>query len=305
MQTLFISHSDCEKHLMSAHHPESPARLRAIRNSLDGQDWKGRLRRIEAREIRPEGLRGTHSEAHLAFLASLRPGEGVARVDADTFVNRHSMRAARLAAGSLLQAVDAVMSASAGNAFCAVRPPGHHAESELAMGFCLFNNVALAARHALSLGAERVAIFDFDVHHGNGTVEIFRDRPEVLVCSSFQYPFYPGRFDNVEADNIVLTPLPAGTDGPAFRRAVERDWKEAAAGHRPDLILISAGFDAHREDPLGGLLLEDDDYRWVTELLLDFADRYCDGRLVSALEGGYHLEALARSAMRHLRALSR
>jgi len=300
MQTLFISHSDCEKHLMSAHHPESPARLRAIRNSLDGQDWKGRLRRIEAREIRPEALRGTHSEAHLAFLASLRPGEGVARVDADTLVNRHSMRAARLAAGSLLPAVDAVMSASAGNAFCAVRPPGHHAESELAMGFCLFNNVALAARHALSLGAERVAIFDFDVHHGNGTVEIFRDRPEVLVCSSFQEHYDPYRYLTFNNHHVINTPLPAGTASITFRTAIERDWLPALQRHKPDFIFVSAGFDAHVDDPLAQLALTEDDYAWITDFIVHAAQEHAHDRLLSTLEGGYDLRALSASVEQHL-----
>ena len=147
-------------------------------------------------------------------------------------------------------------------------------------------------------------MLDFDVHHGNGTVEIFKDRPEVMVCSSFQYPFYPGRFDDIEREHIVLTPLEAGSDGGVFRQAVERDWSPAVQQHQPDLILVSAGFDAHREDPLAGLMLEDEDYQWVTELLLDYATRYCDGRLVSALEGGYNLESLARSCMRHLQALT-
>jgi acetoin utilization deacetylase AcuC-like enzyme len=171
------------------------------------------------------------------------------------------------------------------------------------MGFCLFNNVALAAERALSLGAERVAIMDFDVHHGNGTVEIFLDRPEVLVCSSFQYPFYPGRFDRVDASNIILTPLAEGCTGSMFRQALERDWSAALDNHRPDLILVSAGFDAHREDPLGGLLLDDLDFLWVTQLLVDYAARHCQGRLVSTLEGGYDLQALSRSVVQHLRGL--
>ena len=163
--------------------------------------------------------------------------------------------------------------------------------------------MALAAERALSLGAERVAIVDFDVHHGNGTVEIFRQRPEVMVCSSFQFPFYPGRFDDVVADNIVLTPLPAGTGSSNFRQAVERDWLPALNRHRPDMILVSAGFDAHREDPLAGLMLEDDDYLWVTALLKDAALRHCQGRLVSTLEGGYNLQALARASIQHITGL--
>ena len=304
MQTLFISHDDCEKHVMLDHHPESPARLRAIHDALDSSGLNDRLCREDALEIEPSLFEGIHPPEYLTMLDELDPGEGIARLDADTSINKHSLRAARLAAGAVVQAVNAVFDKSANNAFCAVRPPGHHAESAAPMGFCIYNNIALAAEKALSLGAERIAIFDFDVHHGNGTVEIFKDRPEVMVCSSFQYPFYPGRFDDIEREHIVLTPLEAGSDGGVFRQAVERDWSPAVQQHQPDLILVSAGFDAHREDPLAGLMLEDEDYQWVTELLLDYATRYCDGRLVSALEGGYNLESLARSCMRHLQALT-
>jgi acetoin utilization deacetylase AcuC-like enzyme len=300
MPTLLLSHSDCEKHVMLDHHPESPARLQAIRGAVDQRDWQGLLLERPALEIDEKRFEGIHSRDYRERLAELDPGDGVIRVDADTSLNRHSLRAARLAAGAAVQAVDAVINREVENAFCAVRPPGHHAESALPMGFCIFNNIALAAERALALGAERVAIFDFDVHHGNGTVEIFINRPEVLVCSSFQYPFYPGRFDQVNAGNIVLTPLPAGTGSTEFRQAIERDWLPALAKHAPDMILVSAGFDAHRDDPLGGLRLEDDDYLWVTGLLRDAAKHWCEGRLVSTLEGGYHLDALARSTLAHL-----
>ncbi|MDJ0879930.1 MAG: histone deacetylase family protein [Halieaceae bacterium] len=304
MPVLFISHGDCEKHVMLDHHPESPARLRAIHDAVQAREWGHSLVAVEAREIDDRCFGQVHPSEYVARLAALDPGEGIVRVDADTSLNRYSLRAARLAAGAAIQGVDAVMDDRAERAFCAVRPPGHHAESALPMGFCLFNNIALAAERALALGAERVAIFDFDVHHGNGTVEIFLERPEVMVCSSFQYPFYPGRFDDVSRDHIVLTPLDAGTSGAAFRAAIERDWLPAIERHRPDLILVSAGFDAHREDPLGGLALEDEDYLWVSQLLVDAAQRHCSGKLVSALEGGYHLDALARSTVAHLDALS-
>ncbi len=305
MSCLYISHGDCEKHVMLDHHPESPARLQSIQRALDARDWGESLTRTEAREIDGACFEGIHPRDYLDRLAELDPGQGIVRVDADTSLNRHSLRAARLAAGAAVQAVDAVWQGDAPRAFCAVRPPGHHAETAIPMGFCIFNNVALAAERALALGAERVAIFDFDVHHGNGTVEIFLDRPEVMVCSSFQFPFYPGRYDEVEAEHIVLTPLSGGTRGSGFRQAVERDWLPAIARHQPDLVLVSAGFDAHREDPLGGLLLEDEDFRWVTALLVDAAERHCNGRLVSTLEGGYDLNALARSTMVHLEELSR
>ena len=304
MPTLFLSHEDCEKHEMLPHHPESPARLRSIHAAMAQRSWEGRLLSREAAEISPAAFEGIHPESYVAGLAELDPGDGVVRIDADTSLNRHSLRAARLAAGAAVEAVSEVMAGRADNAFCAVRPPGHHAETAIPMGFCVFNNVALAAEHALALGAERIAIFDFDVHHGNGTVEIFQERPEVMVCSSFQYPFYPGRFDTVEADHIVLTPLAEGSASSAFRQAVERDWLPALERQQPDLVLVSAGFDAHREDPLGGLSLEDEDYGWVTGLLREAAERYCNGRLVSTLEGGYNLDALARGTMAHLQVLA-
>jgi acetoin utilization deacetylase AcuC-like enzyme len=303
MSTLLISHRDCEKHIMLDHHPESPARLRSIAAVVQATDWGSGLCEIPAREIDAALFEGIHPQHYLDMLAELDPGEGVAMIDPDTSINQHSLRAARLAAGAAVQATEAVMGGEAASAFCAVRPPGHHAESALGMGFCIFNNVALAAERALSLGARRVAILDFDVHHGNGTVEIFRQRPEVMVCSSFQYPFYPGRWDDVDEKHIILTPLAAGTRGDLFRKSVERDWLPALQQHRPDLILVSAGFDAHREDPLGGLLLEDADYEWVSQFIVDASKRLCQGRIVSTLEGGYHLDALARCVGIHLREL--
>jgi acetoin utilization deacetylase AcuC-like enzyme len=304
MPTLYLSHTDCEKHIMSPRHPESPARLQAISTALSAGLWDDCLEREIAAEISDEYFTGIHPRQYLDMLAELRPGEGVADIDADTSINKHSLRAARLAAGAGLRATEAVMSGQNNNAFCAVRPPGHHAESAIGMGFCIFNNIALAAERALTLGAERVAILDFDVHHGNGTVEIFQGRPEVLVCSSFQFPFYPGRFDEVDKPNICLTPLASGTASSAFRLAVERDWLPALMNHAPDIILVSAGFDAHREDPLAGLLLEDEDYRWLGETILDQAVRYCDGRVVSMLEGGYNTGALARSVEQYLKVMA-
>ena len=303
MSTLLISHRDCEKHVMLDHHPESPARLQSIAKAVQDRDWGQALQQIQAREIDAELFAGIHPQHYLDMLAELDPGEGIARVDADTSMNRHSLRAARLAAGAAVQATEAVLGGEADNAFCAVRPPGHHAESAIGMGFCIFNNIALAAERALALGARRVAILDFDVHHGNGTVEIFLRRPEVMVCSSFQFPFYPGRMDQVSADHIVLTPLPAGTTGDQFRLAVERDWLPALQRHQPDLILVSAGFDAHREDPIGGLLLEDADYEWVSQFIVEAAGRLCQGKIISTLEGGYHLDALARCVSIHLQEL--
>lgn len=292
---LLLSHTDCEKHEMLPHHPESPARLRAISQALSQSAWKSRLTHRSAVEIADQYFANIHPEKYLAMLAELKPGEGIAKIDADTSLNKHSLRAARLAAGAGLQGVEALLSGEFSKAFCAVRPPGHHAESAIGMGFCVFNNIALAAERALSLGAERVAILGFDVHHGNGTVEIFQDRPEVLVCSSFQYPFYPGRYDRLEKPNIKLTPLSEGTVSGDFRLAIERDWLPALTAHKPDVILVSAGFDAHREDPLAGLLLEDADYRWLGQMIADQASDLSGGRVLAILEGGYNVDALARS----------
>ncbi len=300
MPTLLLHHADCQGHAVPRHHPESPARLGRIMAALGGLRSDPLLESREAREIGASLFAGVHPRSYLAMLAELEPGEGLAYIDGDTPIGRHSLRAARLAAGANIEAVEAVLAGAASNAFCAIRPPGHHAEAAAGMGFCLFNNVALAAERALQLGARRVTVADFDVHHGNGTVDIFLHRPEVQVCSSFQYPFYPGRLDQVRAPNIVLTPLPAGTEGGAFRLALEADWMPAIRAHRPDLILVSAGFDAHRQDPLGGLLLEDEDFLWVSRLLLDLAGELCGGRLVSTLEGGYHLDALGRCVAIHV-----
>lgn len=302
MKTLFLSHDDCEKHVMLPQHPESPERLRAIGQALSQPHWDDILDRVHAVELDPTCFEGVHPKHYLDMLNSLSPGEGIAKIDADTSLNRYSLRAARLAAGAGIQAVDAIMSGNYQNAFCAVRPPGHHAEAAIGMGFCVFNSVALAAQRALSLGAERVAILDFDVHHGNGTVQIFQDRPDVLVCSSFQYPFYPGRYDDVQRPNICLTPLPEGSDGSDFRLAIERDWVPALQKHDPDIILVSAGFDAHREDPLGGLCLEDEDYRWLGLFVQEQARIHCAGNTVALLEGGYNIAALARSVQQYLAA---
>lgn len=300
MKTLFLSHADCEKHVMLPQHPESPARLQAVSRVLASPKWKERLFTLEAQEIETQHFENIHPGNYLDMLAELKPGEGIAQIDPDTSLNKYSLRAAKLAAGSGIQAVESVLSGEYKNAFCSVRPPGHHAESAAGMGFCVFNSIALAAERALSLGARRVAILDFDVHHGNGTVEIFKDRPEVLVCSSFQYPFYPGRYDDIRRSNICLTPLPEGSASSSFREAIEASWLPALQQHSPDFILVSAGFDAHREDPLAGLLLEDDDFHWLGLFIRDLSEYFCGGRMISMLEGGYNINALARSVEQYL-----
>jgi acetoin utilization deacetylase AcuC-like enzyme len=279
--------------------------LRAVLAHLEAQ---GFLAQHTVRQPEPAdrtALAAIHDAAYLDALERLRPSDGLVALDPDTSLGPMSLTAASLAAGAVADAVRAVVTGEVDRAFCAVRPPGHHAERGAAMGFCIYNNVALGAATALSDATiRRVAILDFDVHHGNGTVDIFKDDPRVLVCSSFQHPFYPHRYTDIERDHIVNTPLRAGTGGPGFRQAIERDWLPALDRHAPDLVLVSAGFDAHGADPLAGLELEDDDFRWITQLIVDTANRHARGRVVSTLEGGYDLAALARSVAAHLEILA-
>jgi acetoin utilization deacetylase AcuC-like enzyme len=302
---LLFTHSRCLDHTMQPHHPESPARLRAVLRHLEST---GLLQVMEVREATPVSdacLGRVHDADYLLSLARLAPADGLVAVDPDTFLCPATREAAALAAGAVADAVAAVLRGDSRRAFCAVRPPGHHAEFGTAMGFCFYNNVAVGAAAALEHPEiERLAILDFDVHHGNGTVDIFMDRPEVLVCSSFQHPFYPDRHVDVDRPNIVNTPLPAGCGSAGFRAAISRDWLPALQRHKPQMILVSAGFDAHRLDPLGGLDLIEDDYRWVTARIVEAANEFSLGRVVSTLEGGYDLDALARSVAAHLEVLA-
>jgi acetoin utilization deacetylase AcuC-like enzyme len=302
---LLFTHPRCLDHQMQPGHPESPDRLRAILRYLEAS---GALQALEVRDataVSAARLRRVHDPDYLERLQRLAPVEGLAMIDPDTAMCPATLIAAALAAGAVADAVDAVLAGEADRAFCAVRPPGHHAEADAAMGFCFYNNVAVGAAAALEHpNVARVAVLDFDVHHGNGTVDIFRDRPEVLVCSTFQHPYYPDRHTHTAGPNLVSTPLPAGTDGARFREAVEAAWLPALARHRPELVLVSAGFDGHLRDPLAQLQLTEDDYRWVTRLIVDAANEHAEGRVVSTLEGGYDLDALARSVAAHLEALA-
>ena len=304
MTVLFTS-AGCLEHDMAAGHPERPARLASLLRHLENT---GLLADLAVREA-PEAARGdllrTHSRGYLDALERLSPTAGLVALDPDTALGPGSLRAARLVAGAAVAGVQHVLDSEDQRVFCAVRPPGHHAEEAAAMGFCLLNGVAVGAAHALSRAEiERVAVLDFDVHHGNGTVAAFKDDPRVLVCSSFQFPHYPYRLQDVNRPNVVNTPLPAGTRGTEFRKAIERDWLPALDAFRPQLILVSAGFDAHADDPLGDLLLGEDDFAWVTRLIVDAAKQHAEGRIVSVLEGGYDLPALGRSVVAHLQALS-
>lgn len=304
MRTAYISHQDCGLHNMGPTHPESPVRLQAIEKVLDKSGLINDLLRFESQHVTADQIRMAHSSHHQSDLLKLSPQSGIVHADADTALCPDSLHAASLAAGSAIQATDLILNNQADNAFCAVRPPGHHAEHGLAMGFCFYNNVAIGAMHALQHpDIQRVAIVDFDVHHGNGTVDIFKDIPEVLVCSTFQHPYYPGRLHDISRDNILNCPLAAGSGSNEFRSALEQKWLPALQQHKPDIIFISAGFDAHEEDPLADLNLHEDDYRWATQLLRSAADTYCNDRIVSVLEGGYNPVALAFSVQAHIEAL--
>jgi acetoin utilization deacetylase AcuC-like enzyme len=301
LATALITHPDCVLHEMGEGHPESPQRLRSVLAALESSGLASRLVAREARRARREEIERVHAPEYVEAIFAAAPERGYAVLDPDTSMNASSLSAALHAAGAVAMATDMVMAGEVASAFCAVRPPGHHATPGRPMGFCIFNNVAIGAAHALEAhGLERVAVLDFDVHHGNGTEDAFHDDPRVMLCSTFQHPYYPYSGADSGNEHIVNVPLPAMTDGRGFRAAVERFWMPALERHRPQLVFVSAGFDAHREDPLAYLELEDEDYRWVTELLLDVAARHAGGRVVSSLEGGYNVRALGRCVAEHV-----
>jgi acetoin utilization deacetylase AcuC-like enzyme len=299
------THPICLQHDPGPGHAESPARLRAVLDALD-HDRFAALDRIEAPRATREQLARVHDAGYIDRILASAPTEGTLRLDEDTLMSPASAEAALRAAGAAVAAVDAVMSADGERAFCAVRPPGHHATRDQAMGFCLFNNVAVAAAHAIAAyGLKRVAIADFDVHHGNGTQAIFEKEPRVLFISSHQSPLYPdsGREDERGVGNIVNAPLSPGDGSYAFRELWDGALLPRLAAFRPQLLLISAGFDAHRDDPLADIRLGSEDYAWITERLVDLASAHAKGRIVSCLEGGYNLKALAASASAHVQSL--
>jgi acetoin utilization deacetylase AcuC-like enzyme len=305
MTTAYITHPDCRLHDMGPWHPESPDRLRALADQLHSDGLDPVLLRLEAPLAGRDDLLRVHDIHHVAYLEDHAPTAGWVELDPDTAMNPRSLEAALHAAGAGILAVDKVMAGAIDNAFCAVRPPGHHATRRAAMGFCLFNNIAVAAAHAFAKhDLERIAIVDFDVHHGNGTEDIFRDEARLLLCSTFQHPLYPYCGADTVSDHIVNVPLPEGTDGPAYRAAFTARVLPALERFRPELILFSAGFDGHRDDPLAGLNLVEADYAWITEQVLAVAQRHAHGRCVSFLEGGYDLAALGRSAAAHIRVLA-
>jgi acetoin utilization deacetylase AcuC-like enzyme len=305
MPTAFITHPDCLKHDMGRGHPERPERLGAIEDQLIASGLGQYLERFEAPLATDEQLARVHPLQYVRAIREAAPQSGLVHLDPDTAMNPHSLTAALRAAGAAVLATDLVMSGKARAAFCSVRPPGHHACRARPMGFCFFNNVAVAACHALEArGAKRVAIVDFDVHHGNGTEDIFEGDSRVLMVSTFQHPFYPYSGTENPASNMVNVPLAAGAGSKQFREAVTRHWIPALEEFAPELVLFSAGFDAHAEDDMAMLQLRDEDYAWVTAQVKAVADRTAAGRMVSLLEGGYALSALGRSAVQHIRVLA-
>ncbi|HKY92291.1 MAG TPA: histone deacetylase family protein [Nevskiaceae bacterium] len=291
----WITHDACRRHDMGPMHPESPARLAAIRDRLQACGLLDFFHWAEAPEATREQLLAVHGAEMVEAAFAAHAGDGHRVVDEDTVQAPDSLPAALRAAGACVHGVDLVLGNQAAFAFCAVRPPGHHAERDRAMGFCLFNNVAVGAAHALARGLERVAILDFDVHYGNGTADIFKGDDRVVLYSTYQHPLYPQWTGAPDAPNLVDVPLRPYSGGAAFRAAVTEHWLPRLERQRPELILVSAGFDAHADDPLADLRLSFDDFRWIGTVIRDVAAHCCEGRVVATLEGGYDLHALARS----------
>ena len=306
MHTAYLTHPLCQKHEAGPSHPECPERLAAIDDRLHAAHLYDFLHHVHhPPQATRDQLMRVHDAHYVARVFAIAPTQGAVQLDPDTGMNPHSLAAALHAAGAAIKAVDKVMAGRAQNAFCAVRPPGHHAGVASSGGFCIFNNVACAAAHALEAhGLRRVAIVDFDVHHGNGTEEIFRHDPRVLFASTFQHPFYPHCGADTTSSHIVNVPLPAGTTGRAYREAFETRIMPALERFRPEMILLSAGFDGHREDDMAHFNLVEADYAWITEQVMGVARIHAADRIVSVLEGGYNLNALGRSAAAHIKALA-
>jgi acetoin utilization deacetylase AcuC-like enzyme len=310
MTTALYTHPDCRRHEMGPWHPECPERLQAIQDQLIASGIDALLDHREAPLADLKDIARVHTGDAIARVRDNAPPTAAAHsgyfaLDPDTMLNAHSWNAALRAAGAAVAATDAVIAGEAENAFCAIRPPGHHAMPSHAMGFCLFGNVAIAARHAMEVhGLKRVAIVDFDVHHGNGTEAAFRDDPRVVMVSFFQHPFYPYSGTGHPAPNMVNVPVPAYTRGDEIRQVVLEKWLPALHAHRPEMIFVSAGFDAHREDDLGQMGLVEADFAWITQQIMLVATEHAGGRIVSCLEGGYNLSALGRSVVAHVRVLA-
>ncbi len=299
-----FSHFKCSGHDMGDYHPESPARLTAIQDQLISSGLDYAVRQFDATPLDRKYLSLAHDETYIQYIFDNAPTDGLFRIDDDTAMNPHSLESALYSAGAAKDAVDKVMSGELSAAFCITRPPGHHAERDKGMGFCIFNNIAIASEYAKQqYQLQRVAIVDFDVHHGNGTENIVKDKIGTLFCSSYQYPFYPFEMQESDTPPIINTPLPATTKGPEFRKKISEKWLPQLHKFKPEMIFISAGFDAHIDDEMSQVSLTEADYRWITDEIKAIADQYANGRIVSVLEGGYALGALARSSVAHINGL--
>ena len=304
MSAAYITHPDCLKHEMGADHPECPARIGAINDQLLITGLLSYMQSYDAPLATNEQLQQAHAPLYVRDVTAHRPETGYVQVDPDTRMNPYTDQAAKRAAGAAVLATDLIMRGEAAVAFCNIRPPGHHAERNAAGGFCFFNNVAVGIRHALNVyGLERVALIDFDVHHGNGSENIFCEDSRVLMCSTFEEGVYPFLGSAPLGPNMINVGLPSRSGSAAFRASVTDVWLPALDKFQPQMIFISAGFDGHREDDMGNLGLVEDDYAWVTKQILKVADTYAQGRIVSCLEGGYVLSPLARSVAAHVKVL--
>jgi acetoin utilization deacetylase AcuC-like enzyme len=304
-RTAFISHPDTLLHVMDGNHPESPARITAIKNAVLTSDLKQKLQFYDAPAATKAQLLRVHSEDYVEYIHNIAPKAGLVRLDGDTAMGPMSLSAALHASGAVILATDLVMSGKADNAFCCVRPPGHHAGRANSAGFCIFNHIAIGVAHALEKHQlKRAAIIDFDVHHGDGTEDIFKDNPNVMLCSTFQHPFYPHRGAETRSKNMINLPMNAQANGDAFKKVFETEFKPALEAFKPEIVFVSAGFDAHINDPLADLALTTNDYVWVTEFIKDVAKEYAKNRIISSLEGGYHLPSLSESAWTHINSLT-
>lgn len=302
-KTAFISHPDTLLHVMDGNHPESPARITAIKNAVLASKLK--LQFYDAPAASKAQIERVHTKAYVDEIFNIAPKAGLVRLDGDTAMGPMSLSATLHGSGAVILATDLVLSNKVNNAFCCIRPPGHHAGKANSAGFCIFNHVAVGVAHAMAqYNIKRVAIIDFDVHHGDGTEDIFKDNPNVMLCSTFQHPFYPHRGAETRTKNMVNLPLPAKSDGEAFKKIFETEVKPALIAFMPELIYISAGFDAHVNDPLADLALTTRDYAWITEFIKKIANNCCASRIISSLEGGYHLPSLAESVLAHITSLN-
>ena len=305
LKTAFISHPDTLLHIMDGNHPESPARITAIKNAVLSSSLMQKLSFYDAPEATQLQLKRVHSDEYVERIFKIAPLAGLVRLDADTAMGPMSLSAALHASGAVLLATDLVLNGTVQNAFCNVRPPGHHAGRSNSAGFCIFNHVAIGVAQAMRhKNIKRVAIFDIDVHHGDGTEDIFKDNPNVMLCSTFQHPFYPHSGANSRSQNMINVPMPAKSNGEDFKKVFNTIFKPAVDAFKPDIIFISAGFDAHVNDPLADCALTMNDYSWISDFIKNLAKIHCQHRLISSLEGGYHLPSLSQSALAHIKELN-